>query len=116
VIVWLETLEAVAIHSFSAIEHHVAFGVRKPMRRVRRQSRLQGNTSNVKENAMDKLEIKGNWNIAKGKLKKQWANLTDDDLQYVEGNEEELYGRIQKRTGASRDAVQKAIRDAGSSS
>jgi uncharacterized protein YjbJ (UPF0337 family) len=63
---------------------------------------------------MDRLEIKGNWNIAKGKLKKQWANLTDDDLQYVEGSEDELLGRIQKKTGASREAVQKAIQEAGS--
>lgn len=61
---------------------------------------------------MNKLEIKGDWNITKGVLKQKWAKLTDDDLQYVEGKHEELLGRIQKRTGQSREAVEKAIKDA----
>ena len=65
---------------------------------------------------MNKLENKGNWNIAKGKLKQKWAGLTDDDLQYAEGKEEELVGRIQKRTGESREAVEKAVKEASSSS
>jgi uncharacterized protein YjbJ (UPF0337 family) len=58
---------------------------------------------------MNKLEMKGNWNIAKGRLKKKWANLTDDDLGYVEGQQDELIGRIQKRTGQTREAVEKAL-------
>ncbi len=58
---------------------------------------------------MNTLEVKGDWNITKGKLKQKWATLTDDDLKYVEGRIEELYGRIQKRTGESRAAVEKAI-------
>ena len=61
---------------------------------------------------MTKLEIKGDWNITKGVLKQKWAKLTDDDLQYVEGKHDELMGRIQKRTGESREAVEKAIKDA----
>jgi uncharacterized protein YjbJ (UPF0337 family) len=60
---------------------------------------------------MNTLEIKGNWNVAKGKLKQKWGQLTDDDLDYAEGKEDELVGRIQKRTGQSRDAVEKAIRE-----
>ncbi len=60
---------------------------------------------------MNTLEIKGDWNITKGKLKQKWASLTDNDLQYVEGKEEELVGRIQKRTGQSRQAIEKAISD-----
>jgi uncharacterized protein YjbJ (UPF0337 family) len=51
---------------------------------------------------MTKLEIKGDWNIIKGTLKQKWAKLTDDDLH-------ELLGRIQKRTGETREAVEKAI-------
>jgi uncharacterized protein YjbJ (UPF0337 family) len=51
------------------------------------------------------LKIKGNWNIIKGKLKQKYAKLTDDDLQYVEGKEDELIGRIQKRTGLAQDEV-----------
>ena len=62
---------------------------------------------------MDKLEIKGDWNVIKGTLKQKWAKLTDDDLQYAEGKQEELLGRIQKVTGETREAVRKAIRDAG---
>ena len=61
---------------------------------------------------MTKLEIKGDWNITKGKLKQKWAHLTDDDLQYVEGKSEEMLGRIQKRTGESREAVEKAVKEA----
>ena len=62
---------------------------------------------------MNTLQVKGNWNIAKGKLKQQWGKLTDDDLQFAAGKEEELLGRIQKRTGETREAVEKAINDCG---
>ncbi len=54
---------------------------------------------------MDKLEIKGNWNVMKGNLKQKYADLTDDDLTYAEGKEEELVGRIQKKTGKTREEV-----------
>jgi len=60
---------------------------------------------------MNSLEIKGEWNITKGKLKQKWATLTDDDLQFVEGKQDELLGRIQKRTGETREAVEKAIKE-----
>ncbi len=65
---------------------------------------------------MTKLEIKGDWNIIKGKLKQKWAKLTDDDLQYIEGKQEELLGRIQKSTGETREAVEKAIKDSSAGS
>ena len=61
---------------------------------------------------MNKLEIKGDWNIIKGTLKQKWAKLTDDDLQFADGKQEELLGRIQKRTGETRERVEKAIKDA----
>jgi uncharacterized protein YjbJ (UPF0337 family) len=63
---------------------------------------------------MNKLQIKGDWNIAKGKLKQRWAKLTDDDLTYEQGMENELVGRIQKRTGETREAVEKAVQEASS--
>jgi len=56
---------------------------------------------------MDSLELKGNWNILKGRLKKSFADLTDDDLTYEEGREDELWGRIQKKTGKTRDEINK---------
>ena len=43
--------------------------------------------------------LKGNWNEVKGKLKQKYADLTDDDLLFVEGKEDELYGRLQKKLG-----------------
>jgi uncharacterized protein YjbJ (UPF0337 family) len=61
---------------------------------------------------MNKLEMKGNWNVAKGKLKQKWANLTDDDLKFEEGQQDELIGRIQRRTGQTREQVQKAFDEA----
>ena len=53
--------------------------------------------------------LKGNWNIVKGKLKEAYADLTDDDLMYEEGQEDELYGRIQTRIGKGKDEVKKMI-------
>ena len=66
---------------------------------------------NTKQIIMNTLEVKGDWNITKGKLKQKWAKLTDSDLQYVEGKSDELLGRIQKRTGETREAVEKAIKE-----
>ena len=60
---------------------------------------------------MDTLEIKGDWNITKGKLRQKWAELTDDDLQFSEGKGDELIGRIQKRTGETREAIEKAFKE-----
>jgi len=45
------------------------------------------------------LNLKGNWNVVKGKLKQAYGDLTDDDLAYTNGKEDELVGRIQKRLG-----------------
>ncbi len=53
--------------------------------------------------------MKGDWNVAKGKLKQKWAELTDDDLRYQEGQEDELVGRIQKRTGQTKEAIEKTL-------
>lgn len=52
---------------------------------------------------------KGNWKIAKGKLKQKYAELTDNDLEYVEGKEEELIGRIQRKTGETREEIEGLI-------
>lgn len=60
-------------------------------------------------NNVNKLQIKGRWNIIKGALKQQWAKLTDDDLQLIDGKYDELLGRIQKRTGESHEAVEQFI-------
>ena len=54
---------------------------------------------------MDKLELKGKWNELKGKIKQQHADLTDDDLEYEDGKDDELYGRLQQKLGKTRDEV-----------
>jgi uncharacterized protein YjbJ (UPF0337 family) len=62
-------------------------------------------------NLMNNLEIKGDWNILKGKLKQKWADLTDDDLEYADGKKDEMIGRIQKKTGATREDIEAELRD-----
>ncbi|WP_163397689.1 CsbD family protein [Flavobacterium fluviatile] len=52
---------------------------------------------------MNNTEIKGNWNEFKGKLKQKYADLTDDDLLYEEGKEDEIYGRIQQKLGKTKE-------------
>ena len=56
---------------------------------------------------MDNLQLKGKWNKLKGMAKQQWADLTDDDLLYVEGKEDELLGRLQERTGKTKEDLQR---------
>jgi uncharacterized protein YjbJ (UPF0337 family) len=53
--------------------------------------------------------LKGNWNSLKGSLKQKYAQLTDDDLKYVEGKEDELLGRIQKKIGITQAALEHII-------
>lgn len=55
--------------------------------------------------AMDKLEFKGKWNEWKGKIKQANADLTEDDLQYEEGKDDETLGRIQQKLGKTREEV-----------
>ena len=56
-----------------------------------------------------KLQIEGNWNEIKGKLKQKYGQLTDDDLAFAEGKEDELLGRLQKRLGRTKDELRAEI-------
>ena len=58
---------------------------------------------------MNKDIFKGNWKQFKGKAKKQWGKLTDDDLDVVEGNADILAGKIQERYGITKDEAKKQI-------
>ena len=58
---------------------------------------------------MNTLKLKGNWNETAGKLKQQYANLTDDDLLFKEGKEEELLGRLQTKVGKTKEQLRKII-------
>ena len=57
-----------------------------------------------------KLKTKGSWNEVKGKMKQAYADLTDDDLKYEEGKDEELLGRLQTKIGKGRDELVKWIK------
>lgn len=58
-----------------------------------------------KTNTMDKLEFKGKWNEWKGKIKQAHADFTDDELEYEEGKDDEMMGKIQTKLGKTRDEV-----------
>ena len=60
---------------------------------------------------MEKLEVKGAWNEVKGKLKQKYGQLTDDDLAYDEGKEDEMYGRLQQKLGKTKDEIKRELRD-----
>nr|WP_245575799.1 CsbD family protein [Hymenobacter norwichensis] len=57
------------------------------------------------------MKLKGNWDDAKGKLKQQYAQLTDEDLEYAEGKSDELVGRLQKKLGKAKNEVVKLLND-----
>jgi uncharacterized protein YjbJ (UPF0337 family) len=58
---------------------------------------------------MDKMEVKGQWN----EWKQKYADLTDDDLKYEEGKDEEFWGRVQKKTGKAKDDLVKWLKGLG---
>ena len=65
---------------------------------------------------MNKWKAKGNWNIIKGKLKGAYGKLTDDDLKVIEGDAQEAAGVIQKRTGESKEEIEKRLDEIGAES
>lgn len=60
---------------------------------------------------MTKLQLKGSWNEVKGKLKQKYAQLTDDDLTFAEGKDEEFLGRLQQKLGKSKEDLRREIED-----
>ena len=58
---------------------------------------------------MKKIKIKGNWNVLKGKLKQLFASLTDNDLLFFEGKEEELIGKIQRKIGKTKQEIRNVL-------
>jgi uncharacterized protein YjbJ (UPF0337 family) len=59
--------------------------------------------------AMNKLQFKGGWNEVKGKLKQKYGQLTDNDLTFAEGKDDELLGRLQKKLGKSKEDLRREI-------
>ena len=60
---------------------------------------------------MNAQVLKGKWHQLKGEVKSQWGELTDDDLDVVEGDAEKLIGRVQERYGYARDQAQREVND-----
>jgi uncharacterized protein YjbJ (UPF0337 family) len=60
---------------------------------------------------MDWNRLEGNWKSAKGKVKEKWGQLTDDDLAQINGQRDQLEGKIQERYGLAKDAVRKNVDD-----
>lgn len=58
---------------------------------------------------MENLQLKGRFNEIKGKLKQKFASLTDDDLMFEEGEEDELYGRLQQKLGKTKEEVKELV-------
>ena len=55
--------------------------------------------------------VEGNWKQFSGKVKEKWAKLTEDDLQVINGQQEQLVGRIQERYGVAKEEAQKQVRN-----
>jgi len=62
---------------------------------------------------MDELELRGRWNEIKGRVKQAHGDLTDDDLRWEEGKDEEFFGRMQRKLGKTKDEVVDWIRSIG---
>jgi uncharacterized protein YjbJ (UPF0337 family) len=58
---------------------------------------------------MNTTEVKGNWNEQKGKLKQQFANLTDDDLMFAEGKQDEMLGKLQIKLGKTKEELHRIM-------
>jgi len=61
--------------------------------------------------AINAQELQGQWNKLRGHVKERWGQLTDDDLQIQGGNVDQLVGRIQTRTGETREAIERFLTD-----
>lgn len=55
--------------------------------------------------------IEGRWHQARGKVREQWGKLTDDDLDVIAGKRDQLIGRLQQRYGATRDNIEREVRE-----
>lgn len=54
-------------------------------------------------------QIQGNWKIIKGKIKQEFAHITDNDLRYIRGKEEELLGRLQRKMGKTKEEIKQWV-------
>ena len=55
---------------------------------------------------MNQQTLSGQWRQVRGKLQEKWGELTDDELDHVEGNVDQLIGLIQQKTGETREKIE----------
>ena len=60
---------------------------------------------------MNKDIFEGKWEEVSGTMRSLWGKLTDDDFQQIKGNQQEIYGKLQKNYGYTKDETEKAIKD-----
>ena len=60
---------------------------------------------------MNSETLKGEWNQLKGSVKQKWAELTDDDLTHIDGSRDKLVGRLQERSGRTKEEVEREVDD-----
>ncbi len=60
---------------------------------------------------MNSETLKGEWNQLKGSVKQKWADLTDDDLTHIDGSRDKLVGRLQERSGRTKEEVEREVDD-----
>ena len=60
---------------------------------------------------MNETTLEGTWDKLKGKIKQAYGDLTDDDLTYADGKEDEMWGRVQEETGKTKDEINKSVAD-----
>jgi uncharacterized protein YjbJ (UPF0337 family) len=65
----------------------------------------------MKEQAMNWDQLKGNWKQMRGKVREQWGDLTDDDVERAAGNRDQLVGRIQERYGVAKEEAERQVED-----
>ena len=70
---------------------------------------LNHRSQNLADLIMNKLQFKGEWNELKGKLRQKFAELTDDDVNYAEGQEDELLGHLQKKLGKTQQEISEML-------
>ena len=56
-------------------------------------------------------QVSGNWKQFKGKVQEKWGHLTDDDLDVIAGQRDQLIGRIQERYGIQKEAAERQVKD-----
>jgi uncharacterized protein YjbJ (UPF0337 family) len=102
----------IKLHHFNGLEPSSADGrclAQSAFARAKRDLTANRVPQTNRRRAMNWDRIEGNWKQFQGKVRQQWAKLTDDDVELVKGKRTELAGRIQQRYGVAQDEAERQI-------